>query len=118
MKPVRINSESFIFTHHVLKRYNERFMKGSPNQEEVIKELANLIRHGEDNKAIFNDTSFIAYMYERYGYEHKWRFIQDGDVILVCKLQRGVFVVVTTYDATNSSQKHINHKRKLNKNRG
>lgn len=94
--------EKLIFTTHAVERFRERFPKEikrnkiSPDNDRKVKWLMKkFYLDGKENKTHLNDTNMIIDMYEKYGYETKFQFIESGKVVFVVVVERRRKLIVT-----------------------
>lgn len=82
------------FTRHAQLRLWQRFPKrlskearsefnwGNPSV--LLREAFALFREGEERRQIFNDTRFMTYIFDTYGYDKRYAFHANGDIVFVC----------------------------------
>lgn len=61
----------------------------------VSAELAIRLDEAEENKSYVNNTGFMGWYYEKYGYDKRFEFLVDKEVLFVVVLDRGKKIVVT-----------------------
>ena len=116
-----IDGVRYILTNHVRDRYQNRFSAGGPNitRGALLDELINELKQSKENHRVFNDTEFISYIYDRYGTEHRVKFMQSGDVIFICKQhdkRSDCFIVTTCYSPSSygGGNRHLRRGTELN----
>lgn len=112
-----INGYRYIITNHVKEKMRERFgSKIDPcDWKAGNAEIYSLLEKASENKSIFNNTQFIANVYNRYGADSRIKFMQVDSIIFIAiahKDFKNCFVVVTCYDANTSSKPHFKPKRR------
>jgi len=118
----------FLITHHARERYVERFSresrifvhlsecKGCDQCRQLTFWLNDLVkqrretwdriiyaklRDAEDVRVFHNNTNFMERMYEKYGYDSRFRFLVEGWILFVIKEDHGQYVVLTCMDVNN-----------------
>jgi hypothetical protein len=93
-----------IITKHIQDRIAERF----PEVYETIRdnarcELKHLINNGYVSKSFLNNSKFMQYLYDTYGYEHTYDFVVSGDIVFVIKKNKGQNIAVTCLDSKTTT---------------
>lgn len=107
-------TQEFSITKHARNRLRERFpeVMGPIDAEEQtalrVKKMYELLYNATSEKRFLNDTRFMQYIHERYGYEKAYKFFANGNILFI-----GVVTPNTKYIATVLSRNdHIsNHLR-------
>ena len=123
-------SHNFIITAHARERYVERFSRESNRfnhlgwcRESGCETCANLtfqldelvrrnrsnwdnilcakLHDAEEIKIFHNNSSFMAKMYEKYGYDKRYRFLVEGDILFAICIDNGKNVVLTCMNVNN-----------------
>ena len=114
----------YIFTHHLRERFVQRsdkkFQHLQSCQEEdcpmcrdmkaeikaqleirrpIDRELARRIGEAEENRSYLNNSGFMAWYYEKYGFDKKFEFLVHEDMLFVVIVDKGKKVVVTCVKA-------------------
>jgi hypothetical protein len=127
-------------TRHVVERYYSKFIKTNKydhiydcrfcnckvcdnlkkqlfeevyDQFDMLKEsVSELILDSEIEKSIYNNTNYMNYLYEKYGFDNIYEFyLNKNGIVFVCKLENGKKVFMTCY-STNGSKFSIRKKYK------
>lgn len=85
------------FTKHAKERFAERFPKKVVDGD-VIRSLLNEYQKAEPTKMFMNNTSFMVYMYETYGYDKDYTFYINDDIVFVSESGN----LLTVYDRSDS----------------
>lgn len=115
-----IKGVRYIFTKHMRDRVRERFNKecrDCANDTELNRKVIEIVSRAKENKAIHNDTDFISYVYDTYGTELRYKFLQYEDIIFICKQYpefTNAFIIVTCYRPHRS---HFRRGDRLNSNK-
>jgi hypothetical protein len=112
--------ENLSVTFHACQRYVERFKNGLSlkgeddvkryirrNRDELSAEILKRVEKGTEHKSYINNLDYMTKMYEKYGYDHRFKFLVDKDVLFVIILDIGKQVVVTCYSSKRSVISHI-----------
>jgi len=110
-----INGYKYIITYHVKEKMRERFGSTVKSGNSVLgnSEVYDILQNATENKAIFNNTAFIARMYSKYGCDQRVKFMQSDNIIFIVvahKDYENCFVVVTCYDGNSSSKPQLKHR--------
>lgn len=107
--------KNVIVTKHIKERICERF----PSVYENIKDnpdgrIKTLINEGDVSRSFINDSKFMNYLYETYGYGHTYDFVVNGDIVFVIKKNEGQKIAVTCLNkkTTTFIKKAIKFKKK------
>lgn len=136
------NRRDFIFTHHLRERYVQRTQKkythlqqcritdcptcrdldieskleAETNRAKLDVEIAQRIEESDENRSYLNNTGFMQWYHEKYGYDKRFQFLVHGDLLFVVVEDRGKKIVVTCVSAkTHLAGKAAKSKPKFNK---
>lgn len=131
-------ADEYVITHHLRERFVQRTDKRytklqelkedevTPELQHLQEEVKNLIKKdrpfideeirnrlatAEDSRSILNNTGFMAWYHEKYGYDKRFQFLVNNDLLFVVVIDRGQKVVVTCV----SSKTHLAGKAVLSK---
>jgi hypothetical protein len=62
-------------------------------------ELAKRIGSATENRSYLNNTGFMAWYYDKYGFDKKFEFLVHDDILFVVVVDKGKKVVVTCVKA-------------------
>ena len=88
-----------IVTKHAVERFNQRF-RGNHDHWGLL----NIINHSEESRSIYNDLTFMMSIYERYGYDTKYKFFVKDSAVFVGIVEDDKVFIVTTI--SNKSGKY------------
>jgi len=111
----------YVFTEHLLHRLKERFhhLNLSWNDRWTLyQEISQLIIDSYNERRYLNNTEYMCYLYETYGYDVRYEFLvnKEKDIIFVVALHHGKKKIVKTclslHDSGNFTPvvKYKNHK--------
>lgn len=115
------NRRDYIFTHHLRRRFLQRTDKKfthldqcrSPdcetcqqqtdeilqdlaaNGRQINSEIANRLDQAEENRSYLNNTGFMSWYYDKYGYDKRFEFLIHEDILFVVVWDNGKKIVVT-----------------------
>ena len=115
----------FIFTNHLQQRFVQRTtseykhlkdcrekdcetckeleqdirLKVAENEREINSKIRKRISQAEENRSYLNNTEFMSWYYEKYGYDTQFQFLVHKDILFVAIVKRGRKVVVTCLEA-------------------
>ena len=114
----------YIFTHHLRERFVQRSdkkylhlqhcresdcpvcrdmraeIKGQLEYRRPVDiELAKRIGSATENRSYLNNTGFMAWYYDKYGFDKKFEFLVHDDILFVVVVDKGKKVVVTCVKA-------------------
>ena len=99
--------KTYIYTHHVIDRLKERFDFNWEwdNRYEVYKQLDMILNDSKEDRSYLNNTKFLLYLRDLYGYDEQYEFIANAEynLLFVVIRERGKKVVKTCWPL-NSSQ--------------
>ena len=81
-------------TRHSIDRFGQRFKHLCEDETSQIV-MYQLIGTSVDNRSFTNNTLFMNYLRERYGYQYRYKFLVNGDVVFVVNSYNGRQTVVT-----------------------
>jgi len=88
-----------IITKHIQDRIRERFSSVyDAFKSDPVSEIKNLIDNGYVSRSFINNTKFMHYLEDTYGYGHTYDFIVNGDIVFVIKKNEGKRIAVTCLD--------------------
>lgn len=119
------NKREYIFTHHLRERYFQRTNHkynhlqeckepDCPTCAELLKEIrqqvqeqrheldiaiSNHIGEATECKWCLNNTGFMQWYYEKYGYDRRFEFLAHDGLLFVVVLDKGKKVIVTCVNA-------------------
>jgi len=87
--------KSFSFRYHALNRFKERFPKKVDEFDgDVYKAVAvELYKRSKEDRTYLNNTPFMIYLGERYGYDRKYSFYVSDDCVFVC-IEKAIVTVL------------------------
>jgi hypothetical protein len=111
----------YIFTHHLRERFIQRTQKKyehmqhcwtegcetckklleecktevSTNRRTIDRELARRVDEADENRSYINNTEFMSWYYEKYGFDKKFEFLTHEDMLFVVVVDEGKKVIVT-----------------------
>lgn len=104
---VYVNGSYYVASNHAKERIIER-LSINKNKCDVDNIVVDLLKVSIENKMIFNDTAYISRLYEKYGTEEKFKFLECNECIFVCKEKSpNFYVVVTCIARDGSTKKHF-----------
>ena len=118
------NRREYIFTHHLRERFIQRSDKKYlhlqhcresdcpmcrdmhaeigrqlEHRRPIDIELARRIGSAIENRSYLNNTGFMAWYYDKYGFDKKFEFLVHDDILFVVIVDKGKKVVVTCVKA-------------------
>lgn len=104
---VFLNGNRFVATIHAKQRVAERLgIDITRNDIELI--VNELLKSSTENKMIFNNTAYISRIYEKYGTDEKFKFMECKECIFVCKEKSpNFYLAVTCLARNNCTKKHF-----------
>jgi hypothetical protein len=137
------NNSDLIITRHVRERYIQRtnkrfrklqwseFEKDQERMKLLKKELDQLIKNEQwdidqeifqrlknstESRSFINNTGFMEWYHEKYGYDKRFQFLVDSELLFVVILEKGRRIVVTCVEAkTHLAGKAVLSKKKFRK---
>jgi hypothetical protein len=112
----------YIFTHHLRERFVQRtqtkyehlwwpcqtencetcnnllkdcMWEVSHNRRTIDTKLARRIEEAEENRSYINNTEFMSWYYEKYGFDKKFEFLAHEDLLFIVVVDNGKKIVVT-----------------------
>jgi hypothetical protein len=99
-----MGNRKVIITRHIKDRIKERFPDIYENLENSSDEdIRTLIKDGIVDRSFINNTKFMQYLYDTYGFGHTYDFIINGNIVFVIKKKKGDRVAVTCLDKRKTS---------------
>lgn len=92
--------------HEALRHY------ATNNKNEWAAKLRALVADATEEKSYINDTNFMSYYYEKYGYDRKFKFLINGNVLFVALIENGDMHIVT---CMHPSWYNVSNKKKYKK---
>ena len=82
----------FRLSTHAVNRFVERFPDIIERSSVGVNPKSFIVKYINDNAVkaahVKNNTSFMAYLHERYGFDRNYEFYYVGNVIFVCDMLR------------------------------
>jgi hypothetical protein len=104
---VYVNGNSYVASKHAKERIIER-LGINAHKCDVDAMIVELLKASVENKMIFNNTAYISRLYEKYGTEEKFKFLECNECIFVCKEKSpNFYVAVTCIARDGSTKKHF-----------
>lgn len=111
----------YVFTHHLRERFLQRTNKKyshlqtckakeciicdqlkdeikkevEANRRTIDAEISRRLEASDENKAYLNNTGFMEWYYEKYGYDKRFEFLVHEEILFVVVLERSRKVIVT-----------------------
>lgn len=104
---VYVNGSQYVASKHAKERVAER-LGINVNQQDIDQVVIELLKSSCENKMIFNNTAYISRLYEKYGTEERFKFLENKECIFVCREKSpNFFVAVTCIARDTSTKKHF-----------
>jgi len=89
--------KSVIITRHLQERLKERFpnVYDEAKYGKISNNIKNIINSGEISRSFLNDSRFMNYLYDTYGYGHTYDFVIKDNIVFVIKKSDGKNIAVT-----------------------
>ena len=111
----------YVITEHLIHRLRERFYHLDLSWNDrwtLYQEINQLIRDSYNERRYLNNTDYLCYLYETYGYDVRYEFLvnKEKDIVFVVALHHGKRKIVKTclslHDSDNFTPviKYKNHK--------
>ena len=68
-------------------------------RKEIDQAIYQRINDAEENKSYLNNTQFMSRYYDKYGYDHRFEFLVDQEIVFVVVIEYGEKIVVTCVSA-------------------
>jgi len=98
--------KTYICTNHVITRIKERFDFDWDWSDylEVCKQLDKILEDSKEDKSYINDTKFLFYLQDLYGYDEQYEFraSSEHNILFVVIKERGKKIVKTCYPLNSS----------------
>jgi hypothetical protein len=108
MKPT-----DFMITDHAITRLKERFPLIAKQLQEITvpafrkKFGYDLLANTKENRSFKNNSSFMSYLGEKYGFDKKYSFFVNEDIVFVGVTDGDRNVIVTIIDGRDAKIKHL-----------
>ena len=115
----------YFFTHHLRERFVQRGKKKynhlqycrdptceqcsqlkediraviTENRRDIDCELAKCINEADENRSYVNNSGFMGWYYDKYGYDKNFEFLIHDDLLFVVVVDKGKKIVVTCVPA-------------------
>ena len=125
MKSLKATRRQYIITNHLRFRYWQRTHKKyqhlqecrktgcsdcqtlqveieftiKENRKEIDDEIYQRLLKSKESRSCVNNSNFMTWYYEKYGYDTRFEFLVDGDVLFVIIQDRSKKIVVTCLEA-------------------
>jgi hypothetical protein len=104
---VYVNGSQYVASNHAKERVAER-LNINVNHQNIEEVVIELLKSSSENKMIFNNTAYISRLYEKYGTDKKFKFLESKECIFVCREKSpNFFIVVTCIIKETSTKKHF-----------
>ena len=113
------NESTYILTRHVQERFQERFQHLFNNIEwgnnkKIKQEMLELLKNAKENNSFRNNPRFMFNVYEKYGYNERFKFLCNGIITFVVVIKPGgKEAVVTCFNG--SGDRYITKHKKFKK---
>lgn len=102
----------YFFTEHFIERMKERFPNLSlpwDDRWQLYKDLDKMIRNSREERRYLNDTRYMFYLHETYGYDARYEFLAntENNILFVVSLSSGFRKIVKTCMPLNTCEKFI-----------
>lgn len=110
---VKREQESFTLTKHAQDRMRERFPDVT---RDIAFERAGAVRirmlyeflwNASVENRVVNDTLFMTYLHEKYGYDKTFRFFANDDMLFIGIIAAEGNFIVTVVNRYNYSSRHL-----------
>ena len=131
----------YIFTHHLRERFVQRTnsqydhlkvcrekdcevcqelqsdieLKVAENSKEINTQIAKHLDKSEENRSYLNNSGFMAWYYDKYGYDTQFQFLIHNNILFVVLIKKERKVVVTCLDARTHLAGKVATRKKYNK---
>jgi len=127
------NRREYYFTHHLRERFLQRTNKKfhhlqtcrkencdecddlreqirftlSTEGKQVDTEIARRLGLSEENRSYINNSGFMSWYYEKYGFDKRFQFLIHDEILFIVVIDKGKKVVVTCVPSkTHLAGKH------------
>lgn len=91
-------------------------LRREANTKEVHEEVKSILDKAKENKSYLNNSNFMDMIYEKYGYDKRYRFLLNGNVVFVIVVRNNQEFVVTCLIGKYSIFNNFLHRKKYVKN--
>lgn len=104
--------DRFALTKHAQDRIRERFpdaveeLKKCQNLREEEQMMKQFLRNADPVNSLINDTVFMQYLYEEYGYDTRYRFFANKDMLFI-GVEDSHRVIVTVVNRNTYGHRHV-----------
>lgn len=101
------NTEAIVLTRHAKNRLRERhdrWLLAYTDERSFNQSCYALLEHAQFSQRHINDTAFMLFYYEKYGYDKKFAFKEFKNVLFV--IADGVCLTVLDTDVHATSRQH------------
>lgn len=120
----------YVITHHAQERYLERFkykyvsdrelpylvQEAFKNRRLLKQEIINKLESASEERWFLNNHEFMQKYYDKYGYDGRFQFLVDDDLVFVIVIDEGKHHVVTCVPANrhkiSAGRKRVKFKKK------
>ena len=72
----------YTFTKHAKTRFLERFWNKLPRRTDVMDYLNSAIENSTEERSFLNNTNYMTYVYEKYGYR-QYKFLRYEEMLFL-----------------------------------
>lgn len=76
-----------------LRKTLEELIKNS--QRDIDSKIFQRLEQATDSRSFLNNSGFMAWYYEKYGYDKRFQFLVSDDVLFIAIIERGRKIIVT-----------------------
>lgn len=109
----------YAISNHALERLYERhgylFANPSATGKTRWNSAYAVLDDSTENKSIKNDTAFMVFQHETYGYDKEFRFFVNGDVLFIGVSDSVGKIITTTLSCVDSKINRIKNLRENNR---
>lgn len=69
------------------------------DRKNIDREISRRINLSEENRSYTNNSEFMSWYYEKYGYDKRFEFLVHDDIVFVVVVEEGNKIVVTCVSA-------------------
>jgi hypothetical protein len=98
-----MTKKRYIYTNHFWERFRERFALDI-DWDNKYEEVNKILEDSQEDKSYLNNTSFMFYLQDLYGYDSRYEFRSNAayNVLFVIIIDKGRKVIKTCYPLTTS----------------
>lgn len=101
----------FKLTTHAVDRLYERhpgiFSDPTRQGAERYTAACRVLSDAEEHKAVKNNTAFMVFLHEKYGFDKDFHFFVNGDVLFIGIIQNGKRLITTTMSCMQHRIPHL-----------